>query len=84
MGTTIAVITASDLDDGQSVRISVTGGNEESYFLLQSGTNYGVLRQNRLLDKPMEQFLLKFCATDNGVPPRSSERMLQVDILQIT
>lgn len=77
------MITASDRDDGQNVRISIVGGNEENYFRLEGGENYGILRQNRIVDKRVEQFLLKFFATDDGVPPRSSERDLKVGVLGI-
>uniref|UniRef100_A0A1I7VWP6 Cadherin domain-containing protein n=1 Tax=Loa loa TaxID=7209 RepID=A0A1I7VWP6_LOALO len=83
IGSVVAVITASDRDDGQNVRISIIDGNNENYFRLESGKNYGILRQNRLVDKPIEQFLLKFCATDDGVPPRSLERDLKVFVMKL-
>ncbi|VIO94296.1 Uncharacterized protein BM_BM7425 [Brugia malayi] len=83
VGSTIAVITANDRDDGQNVRISIINGNNENYFRLESGKNYGILRQNRLMDKPIKQFLLKFCATDDGVPPRSLERDLKVFVTKL-
>lgn len=77
------MITANDRDYGQNVRISITSGNNENYFRLESGKNYAVLRQNRLVDKPIEEFLLKFCAIDDGVPPRSVESDLKVNIFVI-
>lgn len=77
------MITANDRDSGQNVHISIISGNNENYFRLESGKNYGILRQNRLVDKPIEQFLLKFRATDNGVPPRSLERDLKVNIFGV-
>ncbi|CAG9540793.1 unnamed protein product [Cercopithifilaria johnstoni] len=83
IGSTIAVITTNDRDYGQNVQISIISGNNENYFRLESGKNYGILRQNRLIDKPIEQFLLKFCATDDGVPPRSSERELKVYVMKL-
>uniref|UniRef100_A0A0R3RQB5 Cadherin-related tumor suppressor n=1 Tax=Elaeophora elaphi TaxID=1147741 RepID=A0A0R3RQB5_9BILA len=83
VGSTVAVITASDRDDGQSVQISLISGNSENYFRFESGKNYGILRQNRLVDKPIEQFLLKFVATDDGVPTRSSEHHLKVFVMKL-
>ncbi|MCP9261909.1 Cadherin-related tumor suppressor [Dirofilaria immitis] len=83
IGSAIAVITANDRDDGQNVQISIIDGNSENYFRLESGKNYGILRQNRLVDKSMEHFLLKFCATDDGMPPRSSERNLKISVMKL-
>uniref|UniRef100_A0A915PHT5 Cadherin domain-containing protein n=1 Tax=Setaria digitata TaxID=48799 RepID=A0A915PHT5_9BILA len=83
VGSTVAVITTNDEDAGQNVRLSLVDGNNENYFRLENGKNYGILRQNRLVDKPIEQFLLKFRATDDGVPPRFCERTLTVSILRI-
>ncbi|VBB26047.1 unnamed protein product [Acanthocheilonema viteae] len=83
IGSTVAVITANDRDYGQNVQISIINGNDENYFRLESGKNYAILRQNRLVDKPIEQFLLKFYATDDGVPPRSLERDLKVYVMKL-
>ncbi|VDP11182.1 unnamed protein product [Onchocerca flexuosa] len=83
VGSTVVVITANDRDDGQNVEISIIAGNDENYFRLESGKNYGILRQNRLVDKPIEQFLLKIYATDDGVPPRSLERDLKVFVRKL-
>uniref|UniRef100_A0A183EHF8 CA domain-containing protein n=1 Tax=Gongylonema pulchrum TaxID=637853 RepID=A0A183EHF8_9BILA len=83
-GTTVAVVTVSDPDDGQNARVTITDGNEEDYFRLESGKNFAILRLNRLVaDKPIERFLLKFRAVDDGSPARFSERDLKIFVLNL-
>ena len=78
VGTTIAVITARDDDYGQNVRIRIASGNEESFFRLENGKNFAVLRLDRLVHNRSQKFRIRFSATDDGDPPLKSEDALEV------
>lgn len=78
IGTTIAIVTVTDDDFDQESRVEIIDGNEDGYFKLERGKNFAILRLNRALNKQIDQFKIRFKATDNGVPGRSSVRDLEV------
>lgn len=84
IGSTILVVSASDMDDGPNgmIRYSMSGGNERNEFLVDSVS--GAVTIAAPLDyDTIQEYHLNITAEDLGFQPRSTVAMLTVTLTDI-
>ena len=90
VGTIYAILYVHDKDIGDNGAINnvhITDGNSENYFKLEaagSNTKYN-LKVARLLDREVlpPVFNLTVTATDGGSPPRTTEKIVQIQLADV-
>ncbi len=85
--TVVATFTASDLDDADTVTFSLTSGNDQGYFAIDSGTGVVTLTQAGVdainSDASVDLTSLSLGVTASDGPHTSSESTVTVDITRI-
>ena len=84
VGSTITALTATDADSGTNAKISysITGGNEEGRFRLES--TRGILSTASTLDRETTaSYTLTVQAIDGGSPPLSSRANIMINITDV-
>uniref|UniRef100_H3A003 Cadherin domain-containing protein n=1 Tax=Latimeria chalumnae TaxID=7897 RepID=H3A003_LATCH len=74
VGMLLVEVAAMDLDQdaNKSVKLALTGGNEEGYFELNNKGQISLHKKINLPDNLLQNFILILTATDGGVDPRAS------------
>ncbi|KAK1791202.1 hypothetical protein P4O66_013223 [Electrophorus voltai] len=87
IGQRVGVVLAHDKDAGRNglVNFTLVAGNMQDVFDIRTINNtYGDVYVNAPLDREsVDRYLLKVRATDNGSPPRSTDRSLTVNIVDV-
>jgi hypothetical protein len=72
VGTTVTVVTATDVDAGQTRTFSITGGNPNNAFVIDPATGALTVNNSTAVDyETNPTIVLTITATDNGVPSLS-------------
>ncbi|XP_054647613.1 protocadherin gamma-C5-like [Dunckerocampus dactyliophorus] len=83
-GTVIALISARDPDSKDNGKVTLTLPSESPFKLNPSVSNHYSLVTNGQLDREKNaQYRVKIRATDSGSPPLSSEKIIDVDLLDV-
>nr|XP_057919346.1 protocadherin gamma-C5-like [Doryrhamphus excisus] len=84
VGTVIALISARDPDSKDNGKVTLSLPSDPTFTLKPSVSNHYSLVTNRQLDREKNaQYRVKIRATDSGKPPLSSEKIIDVDLLDV-
>uniref|UniRef100_A0A8C6V3H0 Protocadherin 1 gamma 22 n=1 Tax=Neogobius melanostomus TaxID=47308 RepID=A0A8C6V3H0_9GOBI len=84
VGTVIALISARDLDSGDFGKVALTLFSGSPFKLNPSVSNHYSLVTSGLLDRERSgHYRVKLRASDNGRPPLSSEKILDVELSDV-
>ena len=84
VGTVIATVSAVDTDLGSAGEVfyNISSGNEDSTFAIDH--NAGNIILERTLDfEFLQNYNISLVATDDGIPPRSSQSFLNIQVTDI-